>query len=70
MPIYEFHCTDCHAALELLIRGSELPECPKCDSKNLERKLSVISAPSNNHLSSDPQPCQMPRCCGGGCREE
>ncbi len=67
MPIYEFICQDCQAEVELLVRSQDKPECPKCQSKRLERQLSVISSPTTSGSQSQPESCGLPRCCGGGC---
>jgi len=44
MPLYEYTCTSCHAEFELLVRGSDVPACPKCHSEALERRVSVFRA--------------------------
>lgn len=68
MPIYEFECTECKSEFELLVRSSEVPACPKCDSKRLEKLLSVPATPA---ISSSQLPmCQsapLPSCGSGGC---
>ncbi|MBL8891834.1 MAG: zinc ribbon domain-containing protein [Planctomycetaceae bacterium] len=71
MPIYEYRCQKCHAEFELLVRGSEKPECPQCESAKLERRLSVVAAPGSG--GSDPLPssggmCGRPQCAMGGCQ--
>ena len=46
MPIYEFRCKCCNDEFETLVRNSrtdERIECPKCESTELERILSVCS---------------------------
>lgn len=60
MPLYEYQCNDCHAEVELLIRGDERPECPQCHSDKMQRLLSVASA----HMASSSLPMNMT---GGGC---
>lgn len=71
MPIYEYRCQKCHAEFELLVRGSEKPECPQCESVKLERRLSVVAAPGS--AGGDPLPmsggmCGRPQCGMGGCQ--
>jgi putative FmdB family regulatory protein len=44
MPLYEYACTECDNKFELLVRGSEAPECPSCHSRALERRMSVFAA--------------------------
>ena len=40
MPLYDFHCRTCGHEFEALVRGSESPACPSCQSRDLERLLS------------------------------
>jgi putative FmdB family regulatory protein len=40
MPLYDFHCRACGHEFEALVRGSESPVCPSCQSRDLERLLS------------------------------
>jgi putative FmdB family regulatory protein len=72
MPLYEYTCQSCRQDFELLVRGSERPECPECGSPKLAKRLSVPAA----HVagaSSLPvcQPsgggCALPQCGSGGC---
>jgi putative FmdB family regulatory protein len=49
MPIFEFKCGSCGNEFEKLIRSSSsTPECPSCQSGNLEKKLSTFSAHSKS----------------------
>ena len=67
MPIYEYVCSDCQAAFEMLIRGQEKPRSPKCESLNVDKQLSVPAAATN--LSADlpvAGNCGRPQC-GTGC---
>ena len=59
MPLYEYTCADCKTLSEILIRGSENPVCPKCESTNLEKH---VSAPAVNARTSSGADCQP----GGG----
>lgn len=73
MPIYEYECLDCRAAVELLIRGAERPKCPECGSSRLEKRLSVPAAHvggSSRDLPLAPAPgtCGRPQCGAGGCQ--
>jgi putative FmdB family regulatory protein len=67
MPIYEYECGKCAASFELLVRGDELPICPECGGKKLEKLLSVPAA----HMAGGDLPvCEAPRrgpCGMGGC---
>lgn len=66
MPLYEYQCTRCQAAFELLIRGDERPVCPECRSRKLEKRLSVpaahTSASADLPLCNPPGPCGMGSC--------
>lgn len=43
MPIFEYACQDCGHEFEALTRSSQQPECPRCHSIQLEKKLSVFA---------------------------
>jgi putative FmdB family regulatory protein len=64
MPIYEYTCDDCQVDFELLVRGTEQPECPTCGSAKLSKQFSVPAA----HVSGSSQlPVCSPPMTGGGC---
>jgi putative FmdB family regulatory protein len=56
MPLYDLECLDCGARFEALVRSSNEPKCPQCDSGNLERLLSMFAVNSQgtrqSHLQS------------------
>ena len=69
MPIYGYDCNKCGHEFETLVRSSETPSCPSCESTDLTRQLSLIAAPVK---SSGDAPtydgtgtCGMP--CAGMC---
>ena len=64
MPIYEYECAGCQQQVELLIRGSETPECPQCGSAELHKQFSVPAAHSGGF--SLPLCGPMPAPGGGG----
>jgi putative FmdB family regulatory protein len=43
MPLFDFHCNACGNEFESLVRGSDTPVCPICQSPTLEKLLSRIS---------------------------
>ncbi len=43
MPIFEYACRDCGHEFEALTRASSTPECPRCHSIQLDKKLSVFA---------------------------
>ncbi len=42
MPIYEYKCADCNEDFEKLVFGGKTPNCPKCESTEVKKKLSVF----------------------------
>ena len=76
MPIYEYTCADCQVEFELLIRSSEEPECPNCQSTQLARQFSVPAAHTTaaNRLPVCEPPaaggCGLPQCGQGRCGME
>ncbi len=70
MPLYEYACHDCQHNFEALVFAGEEAQCPKCQSENLERLLSVPGRPRvvSSSLSG---PCGnpgLPPCGSPGCR--
>jgi putative FmdB family regulatory protein len=58
MPIFEYVCRDCQHHFETLVRGSASPTCPACESKQLEKQLSVFAVNSRGMESMPaPGPC-------------
>lgn len=46
MPIYEFYCEDCNVIYNFYssrINTSTIPECPKCDNKELSKQISKFA---------------------------
>lgn len=48
MPIYDYRCSACNAEFELLVRASALPQCPKCGSAALDKRVSAPVAPGRS----------------------
>ena len=46
MPIYEYECRACRHRFEQLILYSNTPECPSCQSHDLERLISLFAVDS------------------------
>ena len=74
MPLYEYSCRDCKSQFELLVRGSEQPQCPECDSDRLEKLLSAPAAHTTGSrdlpMSQPAGGCGLPQCGQGGCMME
>ncbi|HLA00345.1 MAG TPA: zinc ribbon domain-containing protein [Thermodesulfovibrionales bacterium] len=64
MPIYEFRCLGCGHVFEFLKLKKEAEEmkCPKCNSEEVERVLSVVSV--SKSLSG--KASSTVKSCGGG----
>ncbi len=47
MPLYEYHCRKCDLSFEKLrsMKDADEPvDCPKCQSREVERQLSTFAA--------------------------
>lgn len=70
MPLYEYVCQKCQHAFEALVYGADEPECPECQSRTLERQLSVPGLPQVK-AGGAPSSCGDPGlgpCGAPGCR--
>jgi putative FmdB family regulatory protein len=55
MPIYEYTCRTCAREFEqILFSNQEAVACPQCESKQVERKLSVFSSPGSRSSGEPP----------------
>ena len=47
VPIYDFLCRTCRHEFEAIVRHGDVPECPECHGRDLERLLSnfAVSSP-------------------------
>ena len=61
MPIFEYACRQCGHGFETLVRSDTVPQCPHCQSQELDKQLSVF-ATSTDAPSELPS---MPAACGG-----
>ena len=48
MPIYEYECRGCGHRFEQLILYSSTPQCPACQSEDLERLISLFAVDSDS----------------------
>lgn len=55
MPIFEYTCADCGAAFEKIVpRHDSETECTHCQSRNIERQLSVFAVSGGSGEAMDP----------------
>jgi putative FmdB family regulatory protein len=53
VPIYEYKCCGCDEEFEALVLSpSEKVRCPKCDSAEVERRLSCFSVSGGNEIAA------------------
>lgn len=67
MPLYDFTCEDCHESFEKLVRKEAdiaTLECPKCQSKKIDRQLSLPAKPTAMAATSLPSACGVGPPCG------
>jgi putative FmdB family regulatory protein len=64
MPIFSFACRACGKEFQTLVRASDAPECPACQSADLEQQLSLIAAPNKGGQDSEPASACGPSGCG------
>ena len=60
MPLFEYTCRTCGHQFEALVIGSRPPACPKCQSQDLEKRVSPVGLAGIGGVSSS-RP-------SGGCR--
>jgi len=52
MPIYEFKCLSCGHEFEKIVKLNETPNCPDCDSGEVEKQVSFSAAVSTSKTRS------------------
>ncbi|MDH5299518.1 MAG: zinc ribbon domain-containing protein [Desulfobulbaceae bacterium] len=43
MPLFDFVCRSCGAEFEALVMGGDQPVCPRCQSRELDKKMSTFA---------------------------
>lgn len=66
MPIYEYHCPSCNADFELFVRGETKIACPSCESRKIERRMSLPARPAGGTGFADYTNLGPPKAGGGG----
>ena len=59
MPIYEYGCRQCGARFEVLVRGQETPQCPGCQSADLEKALSTFAVGGRQRRTDGQRPGRL-----------
>lgn len=71
MPIYNYHCAGCGADFEKLVRNGTAVTCPECESRKLERRMSLPAPSVSGSKAADFKNLGPPAggggCCGGSC---
>ena len=70
MPIYEFRCLKCNECFELLVINRNDPVqmcCPKCNSEEFERVLSVSNHSISGGSGGQGPQAQTRSCPSGSC---
>ena len=72
MPVYEYHCQDCGARFELLMRAGKTPTCPHCGSSLLRKLLSAPFVSSGQTSREAGHTCcgREERCAAPPCSED
>jgi len=74
MPVYEFLCRDCNRVFSFLARTPEAarrrPRCPKCGSRQMDRRFSLFAMSSGSRESGETGPTESGLGFGGGLEEE
>jgi putative FmdB family regulatory protein len=56
VPLYEYVCRKCSHQFEELVFGDAKPSCPSCQSKDLEKLMSVTTV-GKSQPDLPPSPC-------------
>ena len=70
MPIYEFKCLKCNEHYELLVTNKDEQielKCPKCNSEELERIISVTSYVMGGPAGNAEVKTETRTCASGSC---
>ena len=73
MPIFEYVCSECKTPFELLVRSDTRIACPRCDSRNVVKKLSLFAAQVKSAHDAPPpchtgqHGCDLGKCGSGFC---
>ncbi|HKA36721.1 MAG TPA: zinc ribbon domain-containing protein [Thermoanaerobaculia bacterium] len=54
MPIYEYRCRECEGRFERFVSGESRVACPECESRRVERLLSVFAVANGSSKPAAP----------------
>jgi putative FmdB family regulatory protein len=54
MPIYEYRCRECEARFERFVSGESRVACPECESRRVDRLLSVFAVSNGSSKTAAP----------------
>jgi putative FmdB family regulatory protein len=59
MPIFEYICQKCQHRFEMIVRSSQTPTCPSCESTDLDKQWSAfgVGGATAWHASSGSNAC-------------
>jgi len=69
MPIYEYKCNQCGEGFETIVFSSQDEanvRCPKCDSQEVERRISAFAVGNRSELNSIGASTSSGGCGSGG----
>lgn len=52
MPIYEYKCKACEHHFEKIVKLNEMPNCPSCDSSELEKQFTMAAVSTSKTRSN------------------
>ncbi len=64
MPIFEYKCESCGNEFEYLVFGSDVPECPQCQSKEVCKLMSTCGFVSKGGFDAPPKRSAGTSSCG------
>lgn len=67
MPLYQYTCQDCDNDFDMLVNRGDEVECPKCQSKTLEKQPSLPGMPKVKAAGGCGD-LSLPPCGASGCR--
>ena len=53
MPIFEYVCRECRHEFELIVNGNRKAACPSCQSRRLEKQLSVFAVSAKGNAATN-----------------